>query len=81
MTWMEQAACAGADPDLFFPHVTRGENHNQHKLAEAAAFCRVCPVRAECYQYAYDDRLTGVWGGWLLDNWGRRRRRNLLVDA
>lgn len=54
----DQAACAGADPDLFFPE--RGES-----LREAREVCRSCPVREDCLDYAIDHvEKSGVcWAG------------------
>lgn len=47
MTWREDAACLGVDPDVFFPPehtVTRGPGRN----AEARRLCASCPVIDEC---------------------------------
>lgn len=58
--WMIDAACAGADLDLFFPaQGTKG-------TSEALAYCRRCPVRQQCLDYAlsFPHRdLPGIWGG------------------
>jgi WhiB family redox-sensing transcriptional regulator len=55
--WMVDAACADADPDLFFP--TRGR-----APAAAKALCAACPVRPECLDYAVSNGIEwGVWGG------------------
>jgi WhiB family redox-sensing transcriptional regulator len=55
--WMEEAACANSDPDLFFPE--RGDS-----VVEAKAVCRGCPVRAECLEYALErGEKYGLWGG------------------
>lgn len=43
--WLEQAVCAGTDPELFFP-VMGGSGDS------AKALCRRCPVQAECLAYA-----------------------------
>jgi len=53
------AACAGADPALFFPGPGDAETE-----ARAVAFCAGCPVRAACYERAvqYGERW-GIWGG------------------
>ena len=53
------AACAGADPALFFPEPGDAETE-----ARAAAICAGCPVRAACYERAvqYGERW-GIWGG------------------
>lgn len=54
--WMAHAACAGADPELFFP--ARGANGS-----EAKAICDDCPVRLSCLAYAVANReLDGIWG-------------------
>ena len=51
--WMDQAACATADPDAF----TSG-------AVGAAVLCIACPVVRACAQHAdeHDERI-GVWGG------------------
>ena len=69
--WMTEAACAGADLDLFFPN--QGNSNN----AEALAYCHRCPVRTQCLEYAlgYADRdLPGIWGG-LNENQRNKLRR------
>jgi WhiB family redox-sensing transcriptional regulator len=63
---MRDAACAGADPDLFFPREQRDPGNR-----EAKRVCAGCPVRAECLRYSLATREEfGVWGG--LDEWDRR---------
>ena len=55
--WHQHAACAGTDPDLFFPG--RGES-----ITGARRVCATCPVKAECLDYAIRNGETiGVWGG------------------
>jgi WhiB family transcriptional regulator, redox-sensing transcriptional regulator len=67
--WTEQAACADADPDIFFPE--RGK-----PTAPAKAICAVCPVRVECLEYALDaSEKFGVWGGT-----SEKERRRLRRD-
>lgn len=68
--WMSDAACSGAPLDLFFP--LPGQSHR-----EAVAYCRQCPVRERCLDYAlgYPDRdLPGIWGG-LSENQRNKLRR------
>jgi WhiB family redox-sensing transcriptional regulator len=62
--WAEQALCAQADPDTWFPE------KGQHDLARLATrICAACPVRAECLDYAlsgadtWNGITTGIWGG------------------
>lgn len=55
--WQSQAACAGVDPDLFYPD--RGESTD-----EAKAVCGACDVRETCLEYALTNRERfGIWGG------------------
>ncbi|GAA2653452.1 WhiB family transcriptional regulator [Nonomuraea recticatena] len=55
--WWSLAACAGSDPDLFYP---------PHGAAspEAMRICRACPVRTECLIHCLLHGETyGIWGG------------------
>lgn len=54
---MDDGACMGVDPDLFFPE--RGAS-----VAEAKAVCRSCPVIDACLEYALQEGIkVGIWGG------------------
>ena len=71
--WVDQAACAGVDPDLFFPD--RGAS-----LADARRVCAGCPVRAECLEYALEaGEKFGVWGGTSEKERRAMRRQRLAV--
>jgi Transcription factor WhiB len=62
-------ACAGADPDLFFPFP--GED-----TAPAKAICGRCPVRAVCLARARArGERDGIWGGVDLGAEARAARR------
>lgn len=57
--WMAQAACRGADPELFHPR--RG---GRPRTGEALALCGRCPVLAPCREWALaDETLEGTAGG------------------
>lgn len=57
-SWMDEGACRGVNPGLFFPE--RGEALNE----EALRVCSRCAVKAECLDWAIDNRERwGVWGG------------------
>jgi WhiB family transcriptional regulator, redox-sensing transcriptional regulator len=62
-------ACAGTDPDLFFP--LPGES-----TVPARAICASCPVRAACLAQAraHGERY-GIWGGVDLSTEARTARR------
>lgn len=55
--WRAAAACAGSDPELFFPGT--GEVPR-----DAIRICGECPVRRPCLTYALNSGSQyGVWGG------------------
>lgn len=67
--WKQQGACAGMNPDLFFPE--RGDD-----TREAKKVCATCTVRAECLQYSLDNHERfGLWGGKSERERRRIRRR------
>lgn len=73
--WRHYAACAGEDPELFFPVGKTGPA--MYQAEEAKAICRKCPVREDCLEWSLENRVDfGVWGG--LDEYERRtiKRRN-----
>lgn len=57
--WMDRGACSGTSDPVFF------EPNNPEACAEEAnrLYCRTCPVRAECLDYAMKTRSPGVWAG------------------
>ena len=57
LDWRRNAACADLDTEDFFPVGTE-------KASEGArAACAACPVKAECLEYALENREHGWWGG------------------
>lgn len=53
-------ACAGIDPDLFFPT-------DEDQLALARDICSSCVLRETCLSLGQARAESGVWGGVLLD--------------
>lgn len=58
--WMDDAICQETYPDAFYP-----EPENSRKFVKTAKqICEICPVQAECLQYALsNDEPFGIWGG------------------
>src|SRR5215472_5403958 len=68
--WIDAAACAAADPEVFF---TTGQEAD----AEAKRYCAGCPVHEECLDYALTAREEfGVWGGF-----SEAERRSVIGEA
>lgn len=73
MSWRDgPAACAGMDPDLFFPVAVGAD-------AAAKDVCATCPLIGPCLDHAlrFDER--GVWGGTNEDE--RKALRNARRTA
>ena len=55
--WTWQAACVGADPELFFPA-------SEDQANEGKQICVTCPVKPECLRYSLATAQEwGIWGG------------------
>jgi WhiB family redox-sensing transcriptional regulator len=68
--WIDSAACASADPAIFFPGGDQSDT-------EAKQCCASCPVRDRCRDYALAAREEfGVWGGLSEDE-----RKAILNEA
>lgn len=78
--WQHHAACAGVDPEVFFPHKTDAEGREI-----ALEYCRRCPVVDECLEYACSlpySQYAGIYGGMTIRD--RKRytaQRNERQDA
>jgi WhiB family redox-sensing transcriptional regulator len=63
--WQTQALCRGNHSHLFFPPSTfERKDERERREERAKAICKVCPVKAECLDYAVRIREPyGIWGG------------------
>jgi WhiB family transcriptional regulator, redox-sensing transcriptional regulator len=65
ISWQQGAACRGADVNLFFtPSHLESKEEREMREDEAKAICAICPVRAQCLEFALETREPhGIWGG------------------
>jgi len=70
MSWRSEAACDGANPEIFFlgyGSPGRGKaSLNKTAKARAMELCAGCPVIGECLTYALalpPSADFGIWGG------------------
>ena len=78
--WWSRAACASADPELFFPISYSGPARGQ--VMRAKAVCARCEIQRDCLRYALEaGSIQGVWGGTTEEERRRlvRRRRRAGV--
>jgi WhiB family transcriptional regulator, redox-sensing transcriptional regulator len=55
--WQGAARCTEVDPEIFFPE--RGGSSRAARLV-----CAQCDVRAQCLEYALNNKEQfGIWGG------------------
>lgn len=74
--WTDQAACAGAPTDDWFPH--RGSERTPEAV-RARDLCTTCPVWEDCLLYALANRERhGIWGGIPTEK--RKRLEHLDTD-
>ncbi len=73
---LDEAACRGEDPELFFPVTETGPGARQ--VVRAKAVCARCPVSPACLAYALKNGLAhGVFGGLT----GSERRRPVRLNS
>ena len=72
MNWRDEAECAGAPLDVFFPE--KGGS-----AAAARGYCNRCPVTAECLETALamgpQQYVHGIYGGLTRDERAQLERR------
>jgi WhiB family transcriptional regulator, redox-sensing transcriptional regulator len=76
--WMLDAACEGADLDLFYGLDGERGPVRAARIAEAKTVCAGCPVRTDCLDYAVcRPENYGVFGGTDEEERATMRRNHL----
>ena len=61
MNWVEQANCAGTDPEAFFPPPSQAHSISTRQVLKT---CAACLVQTECLQFAIEQSIEyGIFGG------------------
>lgn len=64
LSWMDDAACRGHDPELWFPVEIFSRQTFTVQVNRALAICADCPVRVDCFVYGKKSKQRfGIWGG------------------
>ena len=76
--WTDHAVCGNRQDDLFFPVGNRSTDDLDDQTEKAFAYCRRCPVKTQCLEWALESgQGFGIWGGVRLDDLSAGRRREL----
>jgi WhiB family redox-sensing transcriptional regulator len=76
--WRDDAACLGADPELFFPEGTKRRAALQAEVAKRTYKSGV--VVETCLKWALETgQDSGVWGGYSEDERRALKRRSARV--
>lgn len=59
MKFSDTPACLGIDVEIFFTE----ERGNYPYLADVKKICKTCPVQVECFNYAIENLVHGIWAG------------------
>lgn len=80
LSWQDEGVCARDGADAFFAR--RNEPAGGQREAEAKARCAVCPVLAECFEWALAaGNPSGVWAGGTTtaERLARQRERGIVM--
>jgi WhiB family redox-sensing transcriptional regulator len=59
MRFSDRPACEGIDTELFFSE----DKGNHTHFAYIKRICNTCPVLTECFDYAIENLVHGIWAG------------------
>ena len=80
MHWRDRAMCLDVEPEVFYPAALRpgARSHNN----EALKLCGMCPVKAECLDWAYEiNDQWAVLGGLTVRQRAKTRAAYLRKKA
>ena len=72
MKFSDTPACVSIDTELFFTE----ERGNYPHFDYIKKVCDTCPVRVECFNYAIEILVLGLWAGTKLEERNRYRRKH-----
>ena len=72
MRFSDTPACVGIDVEVFFTE----ERGNYANLDYVKKICKTCPVQVECYDYAIEHLVHGIWAGTTMEERNRYRSKH-----
>ena len=74
-TWKDVPSCTGIDVEMFFTE----EKGNYPHLNYIRKLCNTCPVQVQCFDYAIENLVEGIWGGTTKKERDKYRGRRGIV--
>lgn len=78
MYFKNTPSCLGLDINLFFVEDDSG-NANYTNLDHIKRMCKNCPALMECFKYATENLVHGLWAGTTFNERDTYRRKNKIV--
>lgn len=75
MRFSDTPACVGIDTELFFTE----EKGNYANLDYIKKICKTCPIRVECFNYAVENLVHGIWAGTKKKERDRYRSKHGII--
>lgn len=75
MRFSDTPACVGIDTELFFTE----EKGNYANLDYIKKICKTCPIRVECFNYAIENLVHGIWAGTKKKERDRYRSKHGII--
>jgi len=75
MRFSDTPACVGIDVEVFFTE----EKGHYASLDYIKKICKTCLVQVECYDYAIDNLVHGIWAGTTMEERNRYRKKLGIV--
>jgi hypothetical protein len=76
MKFSDTPACSGIDVEIFF---TEDKGGNYTNLDFIKRMCNTCPVRVECFNYAIENLVQGIWAGTTTNERDRYRSKHGII--
>lgn len=73
MKFSDTPACIGIDVEIFF---TEDQGGTYAHIDYVKKMCNTCPVRVECFDYAIENLVHGLWAGTSKEERDKYRRKH-----
>ncbi len=75
MKFSGKPACEGIDVEVFFTK----EKGNYTNLDYIKKVCKTCSIQVECFDYAVNNLVHGIWAGTTMEERNRYRTKHGII--